>query len=245
MRKFGLIGKSLKHSFSQDYFNSFFKKECITDAEYNLYEISNISELPKLLDKEKDILGFNVTMPYKEAIIPYLNHSDDIVKEIGACNCVKIVDGELYGYNTDVHGFMLSIIPLIEPQHHKAIILGNGGASKAVIYALEQMSIDFKVVARNPKTDKEIKWESLINKDFIDTNIVINTTPIGMYPNVNEFPQIPYEVFSRFHLVYDLIYNPPETQFLIKAKEYDTVTKNGFEMLNIQANKAWEIWNAN
>jgi shikimate dehydrogenase len=243
MRKFGLIGKSLKHSFSSEYFNSLFEKECILDTEYNLYELSDISEITKLLDSDKDIMGFNVTIPFKEAIIPYLHYADDIVKETGACNCVKIIDGKLYGYNTDVYGFMLSILPLIEPQHHKALILGNGGASKAVIYALEQMSIDFDIVARNPKGESELHWNLLKKENFKDINIIINTTPIGMYPDINDSPDLSYDKLNRFHLVYDLIYNPTKTQFLLKAEQHDVVTKNGLEMLQLQADKSWEIWN--
>lgn len=243
MRKFGLIGKSLSHSFSGDYFKSLFEKECVFNTEYNLYELADISEIVELLKSNPDIEGFNVTIPFKEAIIPYLHSSDEIVKEIGACNCVKIIRDKLYGYNTDVYGFTQSLLPLIEPKHHKAVILGNGGAAKSVTYSLEQLSIDYQIVARNPKKESEIRWDLATNDIFKEANIIINTTPIGMFPNIDNYPELPYELLNRFHLVYDLIYNPEETLFLKKAKEQNSVTKNGLEMLELQADRSWEIWN--
>lgn len=243
MRKFGLIGKSLEHSFSRDYFISIFEKEGITDAKYNLYEISNISDINKLIVSNPEILGFNVTIPYKEEIIPYLHFSDEIVKETGACNCVKVIEGKLYGYNTDVYGFLQSLSPLLKPQYYKAVILGNGGAAKSVAFVLQQLSIDFVVVARNPKTSKELNWEPLTPSLIRNANIIINTTPLGMFPNLEDFPNLPYQALSSSHLVYDLIYNPQKTLFLDKAHLQGAIIKNGMQMLHLQAKQSWKIWN--
>ncbi len=244
MRKFGLIGKSLKHSFSKDYFNSFFKNEGISDAEYNLYELDDITKITELLKHNKDICGLNITIPYKESIIPFLDVSDDIVKETGACNCVKIVNNKLYGYNTDVYGFMHSFLALMQTHHHKAIILGNGGAAKSVIYSLEQLSIDYTIIARKPKNNTEIAWSNFKEEHISQSNIIINTTPIGMYPYIEDFPQLPYSALNRFHLVYDLIYNPEKSVFLQKAESQDATIKNGMEMLVLQAEESWRIWNS-
>lgn len=195
-----------------------------------------------MISSSPNLKGFNITIPYKESIIPYLDVVDDVVREIGACNCVKIINGKLHGFNTDVIGFMISILPLIEHQHHSAIILGNGGSSKAVIYALEQMSIDYQVIARNARDKNEILWQD-INKALIEEHkVIINTTPLGMWPKVDDFPNIPYEAIDRFHLAYDLIYNPTTTKFLEKADAQDAVIKNGMEMLTEQAEAAWGIW---
>lgn len=242
MREFGLIGKTLQHSFSAKYFNDKFQNEGITDCNYQLFELENIEDIRGLISSSPNLKGFNITIPYKESIIPYLDVVDDVVREIGACNCVKIINGKLHGFNTDVIGFMISILPLIEHQHHSAIILGNGGSSKAVIYALEQMSIDYQVIARNARDKNEILWQD-INKALIEEHkVIINTTPLGMWPKVDDFPNIPYEAIDRFHLAYDLIYNPTTTKFLEKADAQDAVIKNGMEMLTEQAEAAWGIW---
>ncbi len=242
MREFGLIGKTLQHSFSAKYFNDKFQNEGITDCNYQLFELENIEDIRGLISNSPNLQGFNITIPYKESIIPYLDVVDDVVREIGACNCVKIINGKLHGFNTDVIGFMISILPLIEPQHHSAIILGNGGSSKAVIYALEQMSIDHQVIARNARDKNEILWQD-INKALIEEHkVIINTTPLGMWPKVDDFPNIPYEAIDRFHLAFDLIYNPTTTKFLEKADAQDAEIKNGMEMLTEQAEAAWGIW---
>jgi len=243
MKQYGLIGKSLSHSFSAKYFNEKFRKEGITDCHYELFELEDIADIHQLLQKNPNLQGFNVTIPYKEAILPYLDELDVVVEEIGACNCVKVKDGKLIGYNTDVDGFMPTFLALMEMHHDKAIVLGNGGAAKAVIYSLEQWSLDPLVVARNPKND-ELPWNELTEEMVNSHKIIINTTPIGMWPNVNDFPDIPYQGIDRFHLVYDLIYNPEKTLFLKKAEEQDAVIKNGMEMLEQQAETAWIIWNS-
>jgi len=244
MKQYGLIGKTLSHSFSAKYFNEKFEKEGITDCHYELFELENIADIHQLLQKNPNLRGFNVTIPYKEAILPYLDELDIVVQEIGACNCVKVEDGKLIGYNTDVDGFMPTFLALMEMHHDKAIVLGNGGAAKAVIYSLEQWSLDPLVVARNPKNEKELPWNELTEEMVNSHKIIINTTPIGMWPHVNDFPDIPYQGIDRFHLVYDLIYNPEKTLFLKKAEEQDATIKNGMEMLEQQAETAWIIWNS-
>ena len=242
MNEFGLVGKSLKHSFSAKYFNEKFQRDGIKDCNYQLFELPKIEDLSHLLKQHPNLKGLNITTPYKESILPYLDKKEDVVEEIGACNCVKIENGKLIGYNTDVNGFMISILSLLEHQHHKAIILGNGGAAKAVKFALEQISIDYQVIARTPRSDSELAWDKLDREMMDEYKIIINTTPVGMWPSVSEFPDIPYDGFSRFHLAFDLIYNPEKTVFLKKAEQEDAVVKNGLEMLEQQAEAAWEIF---
>jgi shikimate dehydrogenase len=243
MRYFGLIGKKLGHSFSAKYFNDKFSKEGVTDAQYDLYEIDSIAQLPELLSENPGLKGFNVTIPYKEQILPYLHRMDKTVVETGACNCVKVEDGKLHGFNTDIHGFMVTILPLIDVHHHSALVLGNGGASKAVVYSLEQWSIDVQVVARNPRSEHELPWKDLTEEMVNEHKIIVNTTPLGMWPDTDTYPDIPYEGIDRFHLCYDLIYNPENTVFLQKAEAHDAVIKNGMEMLEQQAERAWELMN--
>ncbi len=244
MKQYGLIGKSLTHSFSAKYFNTKFQKEGIEDSHFDLFELETIEQIHGLLQKNPNLQGFSVTIPYKEAILPYLDEMDSVVEEIGACNCVKIKDGKLIGFNTDVDGFMKSFLPLVDLHHDSAIVLGNGGAAKAIIHSLEQWSLDPLVVARNPKNEGELPWEELTEEMVNEHKLIINTTPIGTWPNVDDCPDIPYQGIDRFHLVYDLIYNPEKTTFLKKAEAQDAVTKNGMEMLEQQAEAAWLIWNS-
>lgn len=244
MKKYGLIGKSLTHSFSAKYFNDKFLNEGIADCQFDLFELKNIDSIRKLVEQNPQLKGFSVTIPYKESILPYLDEMDEVVKEIGACNCVKVLDGKLIGYNTDVGGFTNSFLPLLDLHHDAAIVLGNGGAAKAIIHSLEQWSLDPLVVARNPRNKNELAWGSLTEEMVNDHKLIINTTPVGTWPNVNEYPDIPYQGIDRFHLVYDLIYNPEKTTFLKKAEAQDAVIKNGMEMLEQQADAAWVIWNS-
>lgn len=244
MKQFGLIGKSLKHSFSRKYFQEKFQSEGIEDHYYELFELERIDDLLPLLQQNSSLKGFNVTIPYKESILPYLDEIDQSVEEIGACNCVKIVDGKLYGTNTDSIGFLNSFLPLVEMQHHSALILGNGGSSKAIVYTLEQCSIECTIIARNPKSNNELEWNSLTTGLIQNHKVIINTTPIGMWPQVNDFPGIPYEEIDRFHLIYDLIYNPEKTIFLQKAEARNAIIKNGLEMLELQAEASWSFWNS-
>jgi shikimate dehydrogenase len=244
MFQYGLIGKSLSHSFSAQYFNDKFEKEGITDCSFELFELDSIEQVRDLVKTHPNLKGFSVTIPYKETIIPYLDELNVVVEDIKACNCVKVIDGKLIGYNTDIDGFMSSFLAMMEMHHDKAIVLGNGGAAKAVIHSLEQWSLDPLVVARNPKNDNEITFEELTEELINEHKIIVNTTPVGMYPNVDECPNIPYSGIDRFHLVYDLIYNPEKTLFLQKAEAQDAVIKNGMEMLEQQAETAWIIWNS-
>jgi len=244
MFQYGLIGKSLSHSFSAKYFNDKFEKEGITDCSFELFELDSIEQVRDLVKNNPNLKGFSVTIPYKEAILPYLDELNVVVEDIKACNCVKVVDGKLIGYNTDIDGFMSSFLAIMEMHHDKAIVLGNGGAAKAVIHSLEQWSLDPLVVARNPKNENEITFDELTEEIINEHKIIVNTTPVGMYPNVDECPDIPYSGIDRFHLVYDLIYNPEKTLFLQKAEAQDAVIKNGMEMLEQQAETAWIIWNS-
>lgn len=238
---YGIIGHPLAHSFSPAYFHKKFIQKGI-DASYHLYELKNISDFPKLIFDNNFICGLNVTIPYKQQIIPYLNELSDEAKKIGAVNCIHINKGFLKGYNTDVIGFEKSLNPLLTKYHGKALILGTGGSSLAVKYVLEKLGIGFLQVSRN-ESDQTITYSSL-NKIIIQGHkLIINTTPLGMFPEVNNFPDIPYEHLGNEHLLYDVIYNPAETKFLALGKTYGAQIKNGFEMLQLQAEASWEIWN--
>jgi len=242
MKKYGIIGKSLVHSFSKKYFEDKFKNENISDVEFLEFEIENIEDIKALIKDHPELKGFSVTIPYKEAIIPFLDETDKVVQEIGACNCVRIENGKLIGYNTDTSGFLESFLTMYEMHYFKAIILGNGGASKAVIHALEELSIDSLIVARNPKNESEILWSDLNSKHFEDANIIVNTTPLGTFPNIDEYPDIPYSEINRHFLAFDLVYNPEKTVFLQKAEKNGAKIINGYDMLQFQAEEAWEIW---
>lgn len=246
-RLFGLIGYPLSHSFSQKYFTSKFEKENIPDCEYRNFSIERIQDFPEMLSQHKNLCGLNVTIPYKESIIPYLDEIADSAKEIGAVNCIQLenTQGKLYtrGYNTDIVGFEQSLKPLLKPHHTKALILGTGGASKAVAFVLNKLKLNFRFVSRR-ESDIALSYQNL-NKELITTyTLVINTTPLGMFPNTNTCPNIPYQYLSDKNLLYDLTYNPEETLFLRKGKEKGAEIKNGLEMLHIQAEDAWKIWNS-
>lgn len=237
MKKFGLIGKKLEHSLSKEYFNNKFKKYNLTDHQYNNYEIQSLNNIQKLIKIEK-LCGLNVTIPYKKSIISYLDNIDITAKEVGSVNTIKIEKNKILGYNTDIFGFEKSILPLIE-NRKSALILGNGGSSKAVQFILNKNNIECNVVSRNGKKN----YSNLTINDIINNLIIINTTPLGMHPNYNVSPNIPYDHLNNNHLVYDLIYNPKETLFLKKAKKRNCIIKNGLEMLYIQAEESWRIWN--
>ncbi len=248
MRKFGLIGKKLSHSFSAQYFAEKFYKEVISDARYDLYEIDNPAEVIILVKKYPEILGLNVTIPFKETVIPFLNEVSDEVQEIGAVNCIKINRNAnqitLKGYNTDVFGFEISLLKHLQKHQTSALIFGNGGSSKAVQFVLKKHEIEFNVVSRNPKNDTEILFSNLTREQIEAHQILINTTPVGMYPNIDGSLEIPFEGIHKTHLVIDLIYNPESTKFLEKAIAKGAKTVNGLEMLYAQAEKSWEIWNS-
>lgn len=242
--KFGLLGKNISYSFSRNYFTEKFSKLGLAGYKYYNFDIPEIEEFPFLLyHREDEYGGMNVTIPYKESVIRYLNDIDSEAKEIGAVNTIKITeDNELVGYNTDFYGFQKSIEPLLKPAHEKALILGTGGASKAISYAFKKMNIEFKFVSR--KVAENMFLYSQLNKEVFDKyKIIVNCTPIGTYPNIDECPNIPYEFLTEAHLLFDLIYNPEESKFLSEGKQKGAIIKNGYEMLQFQAEKSWEIWN--
>lgn len=241
---YGLIGKKLGHSFSADFFNEKFSREGIDEC-YKLFPLNNIDELPLLLSKYPDLKGLNVTIPYKQEVMKYLNAVSEDAKAIGAVNVIKITRNNnhifLKGYNSDFIGFIDSLKPLLKPYMKNALILGTGGASKAVGYALNQLGIEVKFVSRK-SGNNYITYDQL-DKDIIERNLlIVNTTPLGMSPDIESYPPIPYQYLSDRHLCYDLVYNPTETEFLKKAKEKGAETKNGLEMLYGQAVGAWAIW---
>ena len=239
---FGLVGKNISYSFSKGYFGEKFEKLNLKDYSYDNLDIQNIEDFPEFLKQNPTISGLNVTIPYKEAIIPFLDKLSKRATEIGAVNTIKITkSGKLKGFNTDYIGFQKSIEPLLNVNHKKALILGTGGASKAVAYALKQLEIPYLFVSRNDIGDA-IGYNQINEKTFEEFQIIINCTPVGTFPNTNSCPEIPYEYFTTNHLAFDLIYNPAETLFLKKAKEKGAIVKNGLEMLTLQAEKSWDIW---
>lgn len=242
-RLFGLIGYPLGHSFSQSYFTEKFYEEDIKDTSYKLFPLQTIKEFPDLLKEQTHLKGVNVTIPYKEQVIPYLDELAEAAAKIGAVNTIRITEKGTKGFNTDVYGFEQSLKPLLQKQHQKALILGTGGAAKAVRYVLERLEINYKMVSRQPKNEDQLAYEELNQAIMQEYQLMINTTPLGMHPNTLTFPDIPYAYATPEHLFYDLVYNPTETTFLIKAKLQGATIKNGLEMLYLQAEKAWEIWN--
>jgi len=241
MRVFGLIGKSLEHSFSKEYFTRKFESDGI-DAVYRNFEFEKVEDIRPFIDDLDGVVGLNVTIPYKEKIIPFLDDIEESAKEIGAVNTIVIQNNKWVGYNTDQYGFMTSLKPFLSNKHERALILGSGGASRAIQYALKGMSIVSHVVARE-KGSADLTYEELNNHVIEACKLIINTTPLGMFPNLDESPTIPYEFIAKEHLVYDLIYNPEKTQFLMRAEERGASIMNGIDMLRLQAEKAWEIWN--
>lgn len=246
MRLFGLIGFPLSHSFSSEYFARKFSDNHITDAAYKLFPIDQIGYLAELLAQNPELVGLNVTIPHKVNVIPFLDELSTEAAVIGAVNCVKITRAgskvHLKGYNTDVTGFAESLKPLLKTWHTKALVLGSGGASKAVCHGLKLLGISFDVVSRNAETGR-LTYTNLDEALLASHQLIVNTTPMGMYPAVDSFPPIPYEFLGEKHLLFDLVYNPVETIFMKKGLEYGATVKNGYEMLVLQAERSWEIWN--
>lgn len=246
MKRFGLTGYPLGHSFSKKYFTEKFEKEGIEDCEYELYPLEDIEELPELIKSEKGLIGLNVTIPYKQQVIKFLDEIDPKAEQIGAVNTIKIQGKKLKGYNTDYIGFKESLVKLVgpNPMPEKALILGTGGASKAVKAALEDLGIEFQFVSRNP-ADGELSYEDLNTQYSIlnTAKLIINTTPLGMAPNTEALPDLPYHQLTEHHYLYDLVYNPLITAFMQKGIDARCWVKNGLEMLYGQAEAAWEIWN--
>jgi shikimate dehydrogenase len=241
-KRFGLLGRNIDYSFSKGYFTEKFSKEGFQNCSYENFDIPDINFLTELIKNNTDLNGLNVTIPYKEQVLPFLHKLSKNATQIGAVNTIKFTKkGSLKGYNTDYYGFKKSLEPLLQPHHKKALILGTGGASKGVAFALDQLKISYTFVSREAK-ENSIDY-SLINATTFDNyQIIINCSPVGTSPNVELFPLIPYEYFTEKHIAYDLIYNPAETQFLAKAKAQGAQIKNGMDMLVFQAEKAWEIW---
>jgi len=247
MKIYGLIGKKLEHSFSPNFFQQKFKHENIKDANYQLYPLQSIQKFNLLIQNNPNLSGLNITIPYKTDIIHYLDKITSAAKEIGAVNTIKFESSpkrlRLVGYNTDYMGFIESLKPYLKPYHSKALVLGTGGSSKAVQYALKQLNINFLMVSRNPIHQNQIDY-SMLTKDLVaEYKIIINTTPVGMFPDTDQKPDIPYSFLTRKHLLYDLIYNPEKTLFLQEGEKKSCQIKNGLEMLQIQAEYSWKIWN--
>jgi shikimate dehydrogenase len=242
MKRFGLIGKTLKHSFSRSYFEKKFQEQGLVDCLYENYELQSIEEFPGLLTVP-ELAGLNVTIPYKEEIIRFLHFKNKVVESIGACNCIKVLDGQLHGFNTDAVAFRNSLVKYLQPHHKCALVLGTGGASKAVQYALKELGIDYVLVSRHKK-ENQLGYEDVGEDTVAGHQILVNTTPLGMYPNVDEDPPIPYRAITQHHLLYDLTYNPPKTRFLQQGETRGAQVVNGYEMLVAQAEESWRIWNS-
>jgi shikimate dehydrogenase len=241
MKVYGLIGYPLSHSFSRGFFAEKFQREGVTGCVYENFPLASIQELPALLERT-DLYGINVTIPYKEAVLPFLDELSPAAEQIKAVNCIRFHAGKRTGFNTDVIGFKRSLLPLIKPHHTHALILGTGGAAKAVMFVLEELNIPFTVVSRSAQPGT-VAYEAVDATAIEMHSIIINTSPVGMYPQTDAAPALPYDAITRHHLLYDLIYNPAETLFLQKGAAKGAVTKNGHEMLVLQAEASWEIWN--
>ena len=244
-KTFGLVGKKISYSFSKGYFTDKFLNQGLTNHEYLNFDLESIQDFSKVIQKFHSTLkGVNVTIPYKQEIFKFLDDIGDTAKEVGAVNTVKYTDqGKLIGYNSDVVGFEQSIVPLLKPHHTKALILGTGGASKAVSYVFKTLGIDSVKVSRNAFEKREILYDDLTKSLLSEYTIIINCSPVGTFPNVNQKPAIPYQFITHDHLLYDLIYNPKETSFLSEGMKKGARTKNGYEMLVLQAEESWRIWN--
>jgi shikimate dehydrogenase len=244
MNLYGLIGYPLGHSFSRQFFEEKFEKEGLMDSSFRLFPLEHIDKFPTLLAGHPSLKGLAVTIPHKQAIISYLHELAEEAKAIGAVNCIQFKNGLLKGYNTDVIGFESSFSPLRQPHHTKALILGTGGASKAVQYIFQKLAIPFKLVSRQAAHEEGIMLYSELDETIMtEHKIIVNCSPVGMSPNENEKPAIPYKYVSNSHYLYDLVYKPAETEFLLEGKKRGATIKNGLEMLIIQAEENWRIWN--
>ncbi len=242
-KRFGLIGRNIDYSFSRTYFGQKFEAELFQDNTYENFDLESIDAFPQLIANHPDIKGLNVTIPYKETIIPYLDELSKKAHDIGAVNVIRFKkNGKRKGYNSDWYGFKKALRPLLKEHHKKALILGTGGAAKAVAFALEKMGISYAYVSRN-EYPNAIRYEHLNETIFDNYTIIINCTPLGTFPNIEACPPLPYHLFNANHIAFDLIYNPAKTQFLQQAEEQGATIQNGYTMLVFQAEKAWEIWN--
>ncbi len=241
----GLVGKNISYSFSKGYFAEKFEKEGLSDHEYVNFDIQSIDEFPKIIHEFRfQLKGLNVTIPYKQEVFQHLDKVHKVAKKVGAVNTIRFTKrGNLKGYNTDVFGFKNSLEPLLKEHHKRALILGTGGASKAIAYVLKSLEIEYFKVSRNPVKNKEISYDDLSRELVVNHTLIINCTPLGTFPNVTQKPNIPYQYLNENHLLYDLIYNPEKTAFLKEGEKKGAQIKNGLEMLIGQAEEAWRIWN--
>ena len=241
MRLYGLIGFPLSHSFSKRYFTDKFLREGLRDCRYQLFPIEKVEAVRGIIADHPALQGFNVTIPHKRTIIDLLDHSS-LPEGLDACNCVRVHEGKLWGFNTDHTGFRKSLEPLLTPKHKKALVLGNGGATKAVLYVLRQLGVEAEVVSRKAHEGSTFTHEALDEELMREHLLIINTSPVGMYPLVNDCPPIPYEGLGKDHILFDLVYNPEKTLFVQKGEARGAKTRNGLEMLEIQAEESWKIW---
>lgn len=243
MNKLGLLGKNISYSFSRSYFKKKFEDEQIENTSYENFDIENIDLFPSIIENTKDLKGLNVTIPYKQQVMPFLDKINKKAKAIGAVNTIRITKkGKLIGYNTDCYGFKNSIKPAIQKHHKKALILGTGGASKAIAFSLEEMGISYDYVSRQLSEGIKFSYDTLTEDALKDYQIVVNCTPLGTFPDVDNAPNIPYKGLNENYILFDLIYNPEETKFLKEGREKGATTLNGLNMLRLQAEKAWSIW---
>ena len=243
MKRYGLIGYPLTHSLSEQYFTQKFIKEGIKDCVYERFSMPSIADLHEILNSHLDLRGFNITIPYKKEVLAFLTERSKAVEEVGACNCVKIESGKLIGYNTDVIGFENSLIPFLKPIHNRALVLGTGGAALAIVYVLQKLGIEFSYVSRTA-TIGQFSYNDLDASVMASHTLIINTTPLGMFPNIEDCPAIPYDLLTPEHHLFDLTYNPAASTFLTKGKQMGTTIQNGQQMFVEQAEQSWRIWNS-
>lgn len=242
-RRFGLVGKDISYSFSRGYFSNKFAALKASNSTYENFDLAQISLFESLIKENTDLTGLNVTIPYKELIIPYMDSLDETAREIGAVNTIEFTNKGLKGHNTDAYGFHEALTTKLKKQHQNALILGTGGASKAIAYVFKKLNIAFRFVSRNPE-NKAFSYEEL-DKNLIQKHqIIVNCSPVGTHPNILDRPNIPYQHINRDHLLFDLIYNPKKTAFLKEGEKNGALIENGLAMLKFQAEKAWEIWNS-
>jgi shikimate dehydrogenase len=242
MLLYGLIGYPLTHSFSKNYFTEKFKKEGLENCRYENFPLADINDLPKVINENLDLQGINVTIPHKESVLRFLQETNDLVKQTRACNCIRITNKKLAGYNTDVIGFEKVLLSKLAHSHKNALILGTGGAAKAVEFVFMKLGISYRYVSRYPSV-KNLSYEQLTPHVMEQNTLIVNTTPLGMYPKVTEAPPLPYHLLTSKHFLFDLIYNPAKTLFLKKGEEHGASIENGYDMLVYQAEESWKIWN--
>jgi shikimate dehydrogenase len=240
--RYGLVGKDIAYSFSRSYFTNKFRTEILKDYEYENFDLETIEAFPLLLESHKNLCGLNVTIPYKEAIMPYLDEIEPQAAEIGAVNTIQFTSRGLIGHNTDVYGFRESISAMLKPEDRHALILGTGGASKAIAFVLGQLGIEFRFVSRTP-TDNQLGYKDLGKELMAEYTLIVNCTPLGTFPNIEQKPALPYPLLDKRHFLFDLIYNPTKTVFLQEGQQRGARILNGLKMLELQAEKSWKIWN--